>query len=34
MLGRRLKEATSDRNLKSYFAVFLVLIGLWVLLRS
>lgn len=34
MLGRRLKEATSDRNLKSYFAVFLVLIGLWVLIRS
>ena len=34
VLGRRLKEATSDRNLKSSFAVFLVLIGVWVLLRS
>jgi uncharacterized membrane protein YfcA len=34
MLGKRLKEATSDRNLKSSFAVFLVLVGAWVLIRN
>ena len=33
MLGKRLKAATSDRNLKSYFAAFLILIGVWVLLK-
>jgi uncharacterized membrane protein YfcA len=34
MVGKKLKAATSDRNLKSGFAVFLVLIGIWVLLRA
>ena len=33
-IGKYLKEATSDRNLKSGFAVFLILIGVWVLLRA
>ena len=33
-VGKRLKEATSDRNLKSSFAVFLLLIGVWVLMRA
>jgi len=33
VMGKRLKAATSDRNLKSYFAFFLIGIGIWVLLR-
>ena len=33
LVGKRLKAATSDRNLKSYFAGFLILIGIWVLIR-
>lgn len=32
--GKRLKAATSDHNLKSGFAVFLLLIGIWVLVRA
>ena len=31
--GKRLKTATSDRNLKSYFAFFLIGIGIWVLVQ-
>ena len=33
LVGKRVKAATSDRNLKSYFAGFLILIGIWVLIR-
>jgi len=31
--GKRLKTATSDGNLKSYFAFFLIGIGIWVLVQ-
>ena len=34
MLGKRLKAATSDRNLKSYFAAFLILIGVLLIVEG
>ncbi len=34
VLGKRLKAATSDKNLKSVFAVFLILVGIWVLVKK
>ncbi len=33
VLGKRIKAATSDKNLKSGFAVFLVVVGIWVLIK-